>query len=69
MLNEFTKVQKDQLFEIRDVIQLTEGNICLNLFKHHTGLDIMKNFFTERVINDWNKLPLEVKTAEDTSTF
>ena len=69
MLNGITNVQKDQLFEMRDGIQLTRGNICLNLYKHHTRLEIRKNFFTERVINDWNHLPLEVKTAEDTSTF
>ena len=69
MLNGITNVQKDQLFEMRDGIQLTRGNICLNLYKHHTRLEIRRNFFTERVINDWNHLPLEVKTAQDTSTF
>ena len=69
MLNGFTKVQKDQMFEMRDGIWLTRGNICLNLFKHHTRLEIRKNFFTERVINEWNNLPTAVKTAEDTTTF
>ena len=69
MLNGITDVQKDQLFEMMDGVQLTRGNICLNLFKHHTRLEIRRNFFTERVINDWNQLPLEVKTAGDTQTF
>ena len=69
MLNGYTSVQKDQLFEMRDGVQLTRGNIFLNLYKHHTHLEIRRNFFTERVINDWNQLPLEVKTAEDTTIF
>jgi hypothetical protein len=47
---------------------MTRGNVYLNLYKHHTCLDIRKNLSTERVINDWNKLPLEVKTAQDTKT-
>jgi hypothetical protein len=33
---------------------------CVN-----TPLGIGKNFFTEKAINDWNKLPLEVKRGED----
>ena len=69
MLNGITNVQNDQLFEMRDGVQLTRGNICLNLFKRHTRLEVRRHFFTERVINDWNQLPLEVKTAEDTQTF
>ena len=43
--------------------------ICLNLFKHHTHLKIRNNFFTERVMNEWNNLTLAVKKAEDTTTF
>ena len=69
MLNGITNVKKDELFEMKDGVQSTRGNICLNLYKHHTRLEIRKNFFTERVINDWNQLPLEVKTAVDTTTF
>ena len=44
----------------------------LQHFKHTPEYIVNKyamNFFTERVITKWNKLPLEVKTAEDTSTF
>jgi hypothetical protein len=49
MQNIFTKVQKDQLFEMKDDVQMIRGNVYLNLFKH-SHLDIRKNFFTERVI-------------------
>jgi hypothetical protein len=46
MLNLLTKVQKDQLFEIRDGVQVTHWNVYRNLQKHHTGLDLRKNLFT-----------------------
>jgi hypothetical protein len=48
MLNRFTKVGMDKLFEIRVGVQVTSRNVYLNLHKHHTRLDIRKNFFTER---------------------
>jgi hypothetical protein len=54
IMNGFTKFQKDQLFELRNGVQMAHGNVYLNLYKHHKRLDI-KNFFTERVPNDWNK--------------
>ena len=36
MLNGFTKVQKDQLFEMRDGIQLTQGNMIKSVQTSHT---------------------------------
>jgi hypothetical protein len=48
MLNGFTKVLKHQLFEMRDGVQITCGNVYLNLFKHHTCLDIRKNALNKR---------------------
>jgi hypothetical protein len=68
-LNGFTKVKEDQLFDLRDGVQMTLGNVYLDLYKHFTCLDIRKNFLIIKVINDWNKLPLEVNTAQDTTTF
>jgi hypothetical protein len=56
MLNGFTKVQKDQLFEMRDNVQISYGK-CLPKFF---------TLFTKSVTNE-NKLPLEVKTAQDTT--
>jgi hypothetical protein len=57
------------MFKMRHDVQMTSRNVYQNLYKHHTRLDVRKNFFPERVINDWNKLPLELKTAQDKTTF
>jgi hypothetical protein len=38
-------------------------------FLPQKSTDIRKNLFAKRVINDRNKLPMDVKTAQDTNTF
>ena len=41
----------------------------LNLVKKRNSLDIRKYFFTERVVDIWNKLPSKVKHAPTLRTF
>ena len=41
----------------------------LDLLKKSFKLDIRKNFFSQRVINDWNALPWTVKSAESVNQF
>ena len=35
----------------------------LNLTSKHSRLDIHKHFFSQRVVNNWNSLPSEVKDS------
>jgi hypothetical protein len=64
-----TQVRKELMFNLPTNSQCTRGKTNDNLFKQHTRLDIRKNFFTQRVINDWNKLPQELKKVDSTLTF
>ena len=41
----------------------------LKIFKKHTRLNIRKFFFTERIINDWNKLTQKAVEAKDVNAF
>jgi hypothetical protein len=43
-----------------------DGHIVLHTanWKLRDGLDLRRNFFTNRVVKDWNKIPLEVREVK-----
>ena len=41
----------------------------LNFVKPKGNYDFRRNFYSHRVIDHWNKLPLDVKTAESVNSF
>jgi len=72
MINGITNVQLGQIFKsVNQDSQMcrTRGALNQNLFKQHTRLEVRKNFFTQRVINGWNELPVGVKNSATTLAF
>ena len=47
----------------------TRGHTMKKLFKHHTNLLTRSNFFSNRVINDWNSLPQFIVDSPSVSNF
>ena len=41
----------------------------INIFKSHTRLQCQCNFFSNRMINDWNNLPTDIVNAGSLNTF
>ena len=57
----------DKLFET-NINSRTRGH-SLKLVKNHCQSDLRKFFFSERVINSWNKLDDKTVTAETLNCF
>ena len=41
----------------------------LNLKKNRSKLDLRNNFFSNRIVDDWNKLPTEIKESRTVKEF
>ena len=39
------------------------------LYKHFSHLNCRKHFFSQRIINDWNKLPCDIIESSNIWTF
>ena len=66
IVKEFDKVNCDRFFK--------QNNIGLRghrykLEKNRSRLDVRKHFFSQRVVNSWNKLPATVVEAESLNAF
>ena len=51
------------------MISILNLNLNLNLIKPNARLEIRRNFYSNRVIDSWNRLPLDVKRATSTNQF
>jgi len=56
------------LFELADATSRLRG-YSLKLFNLRCRTTIRQNFFSSRIVNEWNKLPLEVVDAPSINAF
>ena len=80
IMNGFNRVDKNNWFTItqesaratRRTASVTENGVVRKshiLELENPRLEIRKNFFNVRVVNDWNKIPEEVKTQKSVNGF
>ena len=60
------EVPHQELFTISCNTTRSNG---LKLYKERANFKTRLNFFTNRIINDWNTLPSDIVNALDTSSF
>ena len=72
ILNGFCNVNKESWFTTvgNETLRTTRLNSYnLNLKKQKFRTEIRKNFFTNRVVDEWNKLPTSVKDSKTVNEF
>ena len=72
ILNGFCNVDKESWFTTvgNETLRTTRLNSYhLNLKKQKFRTEIRKNFFTNRVVDEWNKLPKSVKDSKTVNEF
>jgi len=61
-------VNYSKFFELADVTSGLRGH-SLKLFKPRCRTTVRQNFFSLRIVNEWNKLPLDVMEAPSINMF
>ena len=61
-------VAYDQFFSMEQSKQHLRGH-AMRLVKERSRLDVRKYSFSQRIVNDWNALPLDVVTAATVNGF
>ena len=72
ILNRVDDVDYQTWFEHVNVNRATRTRLTacpMNLVINRTNRDIRKSFFSQRVINTWNKLPIDVKSSPNLTIF
>ena len=62
------KIDREQFFQLADSNYGLRGH-SLKIRKDRPNLNIRKHFFSQRVVNTWNKLPQHVVDAPSVNSF
>ena len=66
------KMDKYNFFKFVNESRTTNTRLAadpLNLVTQRSNTEVRKNFWSQRVVGPWNKLPAEVKRARNIETF
>jgi hypothetical protein len=63
------KIERIELFRHVSGGRTRQDADPLNLRQTRSRLEIRKNFYTQRVVKNWNSLPQEAKNANTTASF
>jgi hypothetical protein len=69
LVHKVDKVDRLQLFNHVQDGRTRLAADPLNMRQEPVRTDIRKHFFTQRIINDWNRIPAEIKSAKDVHKF
>ena len=61
------KTNSNNFFSV--INKSTSGGHKLKLMKSRNRLDVRNNFFCQRIVNQWNKLPEYIVEAENINCF
>jgi ribonuclease P/MRP protein subunit RPP40 len=67
MIKGISKLDYRAFFRL-DANSRTRGH-TYKLVKERSRLDIRKNYFSQRIVSEWNKLPTSVVAAESVNSF
>ena len=67
IMHDIDKVDNGKLFQMSECN--TTGCHSLKLFKKRSGLNVRANYFSQRVVDQWNSLPECVVTAPSPNAF
>jgi hypothetical protein len=71
ILHRYDRVDCDKLFVRADQTNLTTRSATgpLNLRLQAARLEVRRNFFSIRVVEEWNKIPSTIKMASSVTSF
>jgi hypothetical protein len=64
-------VEKDRWFSMatNSTVSTRQATGLLNLLKPRANLEVRGNFFSVRVVDEWNVIPSEIKMAKNPTQF
>ena len=65
--NHYDKISVNQLLTFRNDTKLRGHNFTI--IKKQTNKQIFSNYFSNRVVNNWNKLPYDIANADSINRF